>query len=66
MGQAGIVVRGQDRHDRRRYALDLTDLGRARLPVALDSLIAVEREFEGILNQDGVRELRRLLTTLLP
>jgi DNA-binding MarR family transcriptional regulator len=64
--QAGIVVRGQDPHDRRRYALELTDLGRARIPAVRDAIQGLEHDVEKILDPDGTQELRTLLTKLLP
>ncbi|WP_068929066.1 MarR family winged helix-turn-helix transcriptional regulator [Planobispora rosea] len=64
--QAGLVERGQDPHDRRRYALGLTDLGRARVPVVLDALTGIERDIADALGPDGVRDLRDLLVKLLP
>ncbi|MEV4799446.1 MarR family transcriptional regulator [Nonomuraea sp. NPDC049421] len=64
--QAGIVSRGQDPHDRRRYALQLTDLGRDRIPAVREALDGMERDLDGLLGPDGARELRALLTKLLP
>jgi DNA-binding MarR family transcriptional regulator len=64
--QAGVVERGQDPHDRRRYALRLTDLGRARIPPVRDALRDVERDIEATLGPEGARGLRDLLTKLLP
>ncbi|WP_371782897.1 MarR family winged helix-turn-helix transcriptional regulator [Streptosporangium subroseum] len=64
--QAGLVVRGQDPHDRRRYALELTDLGRARIPAVRDAMRGVEHDIAEILGPEGTRDLRALLTTLLP
>lgn len=64
--RAGIVDRGQDPHDRRRYALRLTDLGRARLPAVRDALRDFERDVEAALGPDGARDLRGLLAKLLP
>ncbi|GAA0921539.1 MarR family winged helix-turn-helix transcriptional regulator [Nonomuraea longicatena] len=63
--QAGAVSRGQDPHDRRRYALRLTDLGRARIPVVRETLDSVERDVDDILGPDGAEELRTLLAKLL-
>ncbi|MFI6793958.1 MarR family winged helix-turn-helix transcriptional regulator [Nonomuraea sp. NPDC050383] len=64
--QAGIVSRGQDPHDRRRYALQLTDLGRARIPIVREALESMERDIDDILGPDSAQELRALLTKLLP
>ncbi|MEU0482318.1 MarR family transcriptional regulator [Streptosporangium sp. NPDC006013] len=63
--QAGIVVRGQDPHDRRRYALELTDLGRARLPAVRDAMLGVEHDVEKTLGPEGAQDLRALLVKLL-
>ncbi|ROO87774.1 DNA-binding MarR family transcriptional regulator [Actinocorallia herbida] len=64
--RAGIVSRGQDPHDRRRYALQLTDLGRARMPVVREALESMERYIDDVLGPDRAQELRALLTKLLP
>lgn len=64
--QAGLVSRGQDPHDRRRYALQLTDLGRARVPAVLEALESIERDIDDLLGPDAARELRALLAKLLP
>ncbi|RJL32868.1 MarR family transcriptional regulator [Bailinhaonella thermotolerans] len=64
--QAGMIARGQDPHDRRRYALRLTGLGRDRLPQVHRAMEATEREIEDSLGPDAVRDLRDLLTKLLP
>ncbi|MER6175451.1 MarR family transcriptional regulator [Streptosporangium sp. NPDC001681] len=63
--QAGIVVRGQDPHDRRRYALELTDLGRVRLPAVRDAMRGVEHDIEKTLGPEGAQDLRALLVKLL-
>lgn len=63
--QAGFVTRGQDPHDRRRYALELTDAGRARLPDIKAAMAQVETELRGLLGGDGIRDLRTLLLKLL-
>jgi DNA-binding MarR family transcriptional regulator len=66
MVQAGLVTRGQDPHDRRRYALELTDLGRQRIPLMHDALQQVESEVLNLLGADRRQELQTLLTKLLP
>ncbi len=66
MVRAGIVSRGQDPHDRRRYALQLTDVGRARIPLVREALESIERDIDGILGPDDAQGLRALLTKLLP
>ncbi|MER5627459.1 MarR family transcriptional regulator [Streptosporangium sp. NPDC002544] len=63
--QVGIVVRGQDPHDRRRYALELTDLGRVRLPAVRDAMLGVEHDVEKTLGPEGAQDLRTLLVKLL-
>lgn len=63
--QAGFVTRGQDPHDRRRYALQLTDAGRARLPDTKAAMAQVETELRGLLGKDGMRDLRDLLLKIL-
>ncbi|MFI6458412.1 MarR family winged helix-turn-helix transcriptional regulator [Streptosporangium amethystogenes] len=63
--QAGLAVRGQDPHDRRRYALELTDLGRARLPAVRDAMRGVEHDIEKTLGPGGAQDLRALLVKLL-
>jgi DNA-binding MarR family transcriptional regulator len=63
--QAGLVTRGQDPHDRRRYALELTDAGRERIRPVLAALRQVEAEAAALLGP-GHRELHALLTRLLP
>ena len=55
---------GQDPHDRRRYALELTAQGRARLPDIKAAMAQVETELRGILGEDGMRDLRDLLVKL--
>ncbi|SEG76335.1 DNA-binding transcriptional regulator, MarR family [Thermomonospora echinospora] len=64
--QAGLVVRGRDPHDRRRYALELTDLGRQRLPVVHDAARRLRAEVVDLLGAEAEQELRALLTKLLP
>jgi DNA-binding MarR family transcriptional regulator len=63
--QAGLVVRGQDPHDRRRYALELTDLGSARLPDVQAARDQLGAEVLALLGEDGVRDLSALLIRLL-
>ncbi|GGO82829.1 MarR family winged helix-turn-helix transcriptional regulator [Nonomuraea cavernae] len=64
--QLGLVARGRDPHDRRRYALELTDLGRRRLVVVHDALRRLQTEILDVLGADAERELRTLLGKLLP
>ncbi|GII51917.1 hypothetical protein Pth03_03060 [Planotetraspora thailandica] len=62
----GLVARGQDPHDRRRYALELTALGRERLVVVRDAMERLQAEVLTILGTDAAAELSRLLAKLLP
>lgn len=63
--QGGLVARGQDRADRRRYALTLTDLGRDRLGVVREAAERLQRELAEIVGPEGDAELRLLLSRLL-
>ncbi len=63
--QAGLAIRGQDPHDRRRYAVELTDLGRNRIPLLLAAMRHVETELRNALGADGRHELHMLLTKIL-
>ncbi len=64
--KAGLVARGQDRHDRRRYALELTPLGRERLAVVRAAVERLDATVRSELGPDGHHELRTLLLKLLP
>jgi DNA-binding MarR family transcriptional regulator len=64
--KAGLVARGQDRQDRRRYALELTPLGRARLALVRGAVLRLDATIRAELGSDGHRELRELLRRLLP
>lgn len=66
LAQAGLVSRGQDPADRRRYALTLTDLGRARLETVREAAERLQAEAAEILGAAGEAELRSLLSRLLP
>ena len=63
--QARLVTRGQDPHDRRRYALELTELGRQRLSVIGDVSQRLNADVTDTLGAEGVDDLRSLLTKLL-
>jgi DNA-binding MarR family transcriptional regulator len=63
--RAGLVTRGKDRQDRRRYALQLTDLGRQRLKTADQASQRLNADVRRTLGADGVEDLRTLLTKLL-
>jgi DNA-binding MarR family transcriptional regulator len=64
--KAGLVTRGQDRRDRRRYALELTPLGRERLALVRGAVLRLDATVRSELGPDGHRELRELLLKLLP
>ncbi|MFG1943388.1 MarR family transcriptional regulator [Nonomuraea sp. NPDC048826] len=61
----GLVARGQDPADRRRYALELTPRGRECLAVVRDAAEGLQAEVLSLLGDEGERELRALLTELL-
>lgn len=63
---SGLVARGRDPQDRRRYALVLTDLGRERLAVVRAGVERLQADVIDALGADGERELRALLVKLLP
>ncbi len=62
----GLVVRGRDPRDRRRYALELTGQGRERIVAVRDALERIRDEIVGALGHDGERELTGLLARLVP
>ncbi|MDA0637942.1 MarR family transcriptional regulator [Nonomuraea sp. MCN248] len=62
----GLVARGQDPADRRRYALELTPLGRERLTAVREAAESLQAQVLSLVGADGERELRALLTKLLP
>lgn len=64
--QSGLAARGQDPADRRRYALTLTDLGRARLATVQEAGDRMQAELVDTLGPAGDAELRSLLGRLLP
>ncbi|MFC7310776.1 MarR family winged helix-turn-helix transcriptional regulator [Streptomyces monticola] len=63
--QAGLVARGQDPHDRRRYALELTGAGRKKMPAVYEAARRIQDEARAALGETGEEELRKLLTKLL-
>nr|WSY51612.1 MarR family transcriptional regulator [Streptomyces sp. NBC_00886] len=65
LAEHGSVRRGQNPHDRRRYALELTEPGRAHLVVVANAVHVLEAEIVELLGPDGAGELRSLLTRLL-
>jgi DNA-binding MarR family transcriptional regulator len=62
----GLVARGQDPSDRRRYALELTPLGRSRLVPVREAAVRLQSEILSLLGPEAEQELRTLLTKLLP
>ncbi|GAA4531823.1 MULTISPECIES: MarR family winged helix-turn-helix transcriptional regulator [Nonomuraea] len=62
----GLVARGQDPADRRRYALELTPLGRQRLTTVREAAEHLQAEILSLLGPEAEHELRVLLTKLLP
>jgi DNA-binding MarR family transcriptional regulator len=63
---AGLVVRGRDPHDRRRYALELTPTGRERLGRIREAQAQVQAHVAGLVGGAGeVDELRELQQRLL-
>ncbi|HBF78543.1 MAG TPA: transcriptional regulator [Streptomyces sp.] len=63
--QAGMVSRGKDPHDRRRYALELTDRGRELRPSLYEAGERMQSDTREALGADGEEELRSLLGRLL-
>jgi DNA-binding MarR family transcriptional regulator len=63
--QAGMVSRGKDPHDRRRYALELTDRGRALRPSLYEAGERMQSGTREALGADSEDELRSLLGRLL-
>ncbi|GII82214.1 hypothetical protein Ssi03_02040 [Sphaerisporangium siamense] len=63
--EAGLVTRGQDPRDRRRYALELTPLGRERLTDVRAAIEGLRAEVLALLGPAPEEELRALLTKLL-
>lgn len=65
--QGGLVARGQDPHDRRRYALELTDLGRERLVTLQDAIDRLQAELvETLGGVENEEEIHTLIHKLLP
>jgi DNA-binding MarR family transcriptional regulator len=63
--QAGLVARGQDPDDRRRYALELTELGQQRFAIVQDVMDQLQAELVKTLRPEGDEKLRALLKKLL-
>jgi DNA-binding MarR family transcriptional regulator len=65
--RAGLVARGQDATDRRRYALELTELGWERLATLRDAVDQLQAEIvETVGGSDNEEEIHRLIHKLLP
>jgi DNA-binding MarR family transcriptional regulator len=64
--RAGLVSRGQDPQDRRRYALQLTETGARQLAVLQAAVDELQAEVVECLGPGGNAELQGLLRRLLP
>jgi DNA-binding MarR family transcriptional regulator len=65
--QAGLVARGQDPGDRRRYALELTELGRERLATLHGAVDRLQAELvTAVGGADNEEEIHTLIHKLLP
>jgi DNA-binding MarR family transcriptional regulator len=65
LARAGLVARHQAPDDRRRYALELTDLGRDRLSALAEVAERLQQDVLDLLGTNGDAELRALLLKLL-
>jgi DNA-binding MarR family transcriptional regulator len=63
--QAGLVARRPSEQDRRRNVIELTKPGREIFAQAEQSSLAVEKDFVGVLGDEGASDLRRALRTLV-
>ncbi len=63
--RAGLVKRGRDKQDRRRYALELTEEGRHALSVVLEAVDQLRADTVSLIGADGDAELKGLLCKLL-
>ncbi|MGW2958054.1 MarR family winged helix-turn-helix transcriptional regulator [Streptomyces sp. NPDC001220] len=61
----GLVRRGRDPHDRRRYALEVTELGREQLAVVARAVAELAGDVSAMLGPGGEQDLRELLLKLL-
>ncbi|MEU0671730.1 MarR family winged helix-turn-helix transcriptional regulator [Streptomyces sp. NPDC006172] len=61
----GLVRRGRDPHDRRRYALEVTGPGREKLAVVARAVAELAADVSEMLGPGGAEELRALLLELL-
>ncbi|MGI5237966.1 MarR family transcriptional regulator [Dactylosporangium sp. CA-139066] len=64
--KAGLVRRGRDPHDRRRYALEVTDPGRKALTVIAVAVQELANEVATLLGPGGEDALRTLLLKIEP
>ncbi|MEW2636197.1 MarR family transcriptional regulator [Streptomyces sp. NPDC048389] len=60
-----LVRRGRDPHDRRRYALEVTGLGREKLGVVARAVAELAADVARMLGPEGEEELRAILLKLL-
>src|ERR1700723_3405619 len=63
--QAGIVARRPSEQDRRRNVIELTKRGREIFVEAEQLSLAVEKDFVAVLGDEGARDLRRALGSLV-
>lgn len=63
--QRGLVERRRNEVDRRAQAVNLTELGRARLEAADAAVQHTMAEVYGVLSEPELRELDRLLTRIV-
>jgi DNA-binding MarR family transcriptional regulator len=62
--QAGTVARHPSDRDRRRNVVELTKSGREIFVQAEQASLAVEKDFAGVLGDEGASDLRRALRAL--
>ena len=63
--KAGLVGRGRDPHDRRRYALEITDAGRQQLLMLHKAVDELQSDIAAMLGPGGDAELHALLLKVL-
>jgi DNA-binding MarR family transcriptional regulator len=63
--QRGLVERRRNETDRRAHAVNLTDLGRARLKTADAAVRRTMTEVYGVLSEEELQVLDRLLTRIV-
>jgi DNA-binding MarR family transcriptional regulator len=66
MVRAGMIERGRDRRDRRRYALELTAGGRNALFLVVKAVEQLQAGTVSLIGTDGEAELKGLLAKVLP